>query len=344
MRIESKQGSGLGKAVQKVASSPMMNGRRWPRLRALLRAATRRANHEIVASRMSLFIRFVQEPVVLPVKPSRRMFMSTVVVGGAFSALVATAAPAQEVTRGFDRTLRSYATGEELNRQRNIWVMEVQLKPMRMVFVDTVDPKTGEKRKEQIWYLAYRAINRPLANRKTDDDTVAQNDIEPLPGPDKFIPAFTLVAYDDPKTELPVATHEDAIIPEAQKIVNRVERRYAEDPVFLNSVQVTQDLPAPQEKSPEEKWIYGVATFRGVDPDTDFFKVILRGFSNGYQKEDGPDGQPVVSRKVGVQKFIRRGDRFDPTQSEFLFDETPRWEYQPDRSRPAGPEAPAAGG
>jgi len=50
---------------------------------------------------------------------------------------------AAELSRGFERTLRSYATGEEINRQKNIWVMEVELKPMRMVFVDTIDPKTG---------------------------------------------------------------------------------------------------------------------------------------------------------------------------------------------------------
>ena len=89
---------------------------------------------------------------------------------------------AAELTRGFEKTLRSYATGEEINRQKNIWVLEVQMKPMRMVFIDSRDPKTGEMKKEQVWYLAYRAINRPLLNRKADDDTAPVNDVEPLPG------------------------------------------------------------------------------------------------------------------------------------------------------------------
>ena len=264
---------------------------------------------------------------------SRRGFLTSLVAGAAL--LPSGLATAAELTRGFERTLRSYATGEEINRQKNIWVMEVELKPMRMVFIDVVDPRTGEKRKEQVWYLAYRAINRPLANRKADDDTAPKNEVEPLPGPDKFIPAFTLVTYDNPQTEIPVSSHEDVISPESLKQINRIERRYQEDPLFLSSVQATQDLPEPQAASPDDKWIYGVATFKGVDPNTDFFKVILRGFSNGYIKEEGPDGKPVVKRKVGVQKFIRRGDRFDPNQAEFLFDDVPKWEYQPDKEKPA---------
>ena len=279
-----------------------------------------------------------RESIVSRVIASRRGFLSSVVAGAAVgAALLPTGhVRAAELTRGFERTLRSYATGEEINRQKNIWVMEVEMKPMRMVFVDTVDPKTGEKKKEQVWYLAYRAINRPLVNRKEGDDTAAVNDEEPRPGPDKFIPALTLVTYDNPQTEIPVATHDDVISPDAMKQINRIERRYSEDPMFLNSVQVTQDLPAPiPPGTTDEKWIYGVATFKGVDPNTDFFKVILRGFSNGYIKEDGPDGMPVVKRKVGVQKFIRRGDRFDPNQAEFLFDEMPKWEYQPDKERAA---------
>jgi hypothetical protein len=277
-----------------------------------------------------------RESIVSRVIASRRGFLSSVVAGAAIGAAMAPAriSVAAELTRGFEKTLRSYATGEEINRQRNIWVLEVEMKPMRMVFIDSRDPKTGEMKKEQVWYLAYRAINRPLLNRKSDDDTAPVNDIEPLPGPDKFIPAFTLVTYDDPKTEIPVEVHDDVISPQALKQINRIERRSADDPMFLSSVQITQDLPDPvPHGTTDEKWMYGVATFKGVDPNTDFFKVILRGFSNGYLKEDGPDGMPVVKRKVGVQKFIRRGDRFDPNQAEFLFEDNPKWDYQADKER-----------
>ena len=279
-----------------------------------------------------------RESIVSRVTASRRGFLSSVVAGAAATAALfpTVRSTAAELTRGFEKTLRSYATGEEINRQKNIWVMEVEMKPMRMVFVDTVDPKTGAKKKEQVWYLAYRAINRTLVNRKEGDDTAPVNDEEPRPGPDKFIPALSLVTYDNPQTEIPVSVHEDVILPEAMKQVNRIERRSSDEPVFLNSVQVAQDLPAAVPPgTTDEKWIYGVAMFKGVDPNTDYFKVILRGFSNGYIKEDGPDGMPVVKRKVGVQKFIRRGDRFDPNQAEFQFDDVPKWEYQPDKEKAA---------
>jgi len=262
---------------------------------------------------------------------SRRHFL-TACAGAAGSALVVPAfTMAAELNRGFEKTAPAYASGEELNRQRNIWVMEVSLKPMRMIFINRVDPKTGQTKKDQIWYLAYRAINRPLPGRKADDDVTPQNEVEPLPGQDKFIPELTLVTYDDPKSQIPSGVYHDVILPAADRRINAIERRPGDDAVFLDSVSVVRDLPEPVDASAEvQPYVYGVATWKNVDPDADFFKVILRGFSNGYQEVPGPDGKPIVTRKVLVQKFIRRGDRFDPNQAEFLFDGNPTWEYQPD--------------
>ena len=90
-------------------------------------------------------------------------------------------------------------------------------------------------------------------------------------------------------------------------------------------------------------WIYGVATWRNIDPETDFFSVTLRGFSNGYEIRPGPDGNPVVWRKSIVQKFTRRGDRFDPTQREFALDGEPQWVYLPDPAAEVEDAAAASG-
>jgi hypothetical protein len=81
-----------------------------------------------------------------------------------------------------------------------------------------------------------------------------------------------------------------------------------------------------------------VATWRGVDADTDFFKVVLSGFSNGYEKVS-VNGKDVLERKVLVQKFARPGDRFDPNQAEFNFSGKATWEFEP----PNAYEGPAEG-
>jgi hypothetical protein len=245
---------------------------------------------------------------------------------------------AAELTRGFEKMIRATASGEELNRQRNIWALEVEFKPMRMIFLDANDPATGRSKKDQIWYLAYRAVNRALPNRKVDDEVVPRNEVEPRPGKDKFIPEFTLVTFEGPEREIPAEVYHDIIIPDAVRRANVLERRHADDPKFLDSVSVVQDLPdevpADAENPP---YIYGVAVWKNVNPDRDFTRVIMRGFSNGYQTAEGPDGKPVTSRKVIVQDFLRRGDRFDPNQAEFLFDGNPRWDYQPDAKSPVLP-------
>jgi hypothetical protein len=256
---------------------------------------------------------------------------------GAFAlsiVLMATASSQAQITRGFDRTAPAYAGASDLARQPDLWMMEVQFKNMRMVFVDLPDPQTGELKREQVWYLAWRAIVRPLENT-SPDETAPENVIDTLPGPRQFIPKFTLITYDDPNTEIPDQILQDEILPAAMTQLRRVERTPC-----LNSVQVIQDVPEPISPDEEEQpWIYGAATWRGVNPDTDFFKVILSGFTNAYEVRKLDDETPQVWRKVIVQKFARPGDRFDPSQREFQFVGDASWIMQPDAlKQPAAKE------
>ncbi|MCA9081129.1 MAG: hypothetical protein KDA58_11270, partial [Planctomycetaceae bacterium] len=45
--------------------------------------------------------------------------------------------------RGFEQKVEAYGTIEEVVRQPDLWIMEVQLKPMRMVYLDVRNPQTG---------------------------------------------------------------------------------------------------------------------------------------------------------------------------------------------------------
>lgn len=245
---------------------------------------------------------------------------------------VPTSATAQ-VTRGFDTKAAAVANGEERQRQPNLYVFEVEFKPMRLVHVDVTNPQTGEVERKQVWYLCYRAVNRLLATRADETGTTPVNALDPLAGPSHFIPEFTLITYDDADFDIPDNEYLGQIIPEASAVINQVERRRSSDPLYKDSVQAVQPLPEPVPTDQKDvDWLWGVAMWTDVDPETDFFKVEMRGFSNGYEIRKGPDGEPVTWRKTLVQEFSRRGDRYDPNQIEFEPIGPPQWVYLPDRA------------
>lgn len=265
---------------------------------------------------------------------NRRQFVRLLAIAATIAPLWSSAAPCQaQLTRGFDQVAEVYTTGDERNRQNDLWVMEVQIKRVRMITVPITDPVTGETRNEQIWYLVYRAANRPIGSQQDDSDTVPVNTLDPILEPAKFIPEFTLMVYDDPAEQISDQDqiYVDVILPEAVAAINRVEARRTSDPLLKDSVSVIQNVPEPADAGdPEEQWIYGVATWRGVDPDTDYFKIILSGFSNGYEIIPGPDGEDVFWRKVLVQEVTRLGDRFDPHLWEFKYPDPAEWIYRPE--------------
>ena len=258
-----------------------------------------------------------------------------VVVAVAMTLMLSTPASSQaQLNRGFDKTVTASVLHVDLARQPDIWMMEVQFKPMRMVYVEIPDLKTGELRPEQVWYLAWRSVVRNVDHRDVDV-TAPVNVLDSLPGPRQFVPEFTLVTYDDPKSEIPDQILQDEILPAAMVQIRRIERA-----PHLDSVQVIQDVPAAVEQAEEEiPWIYGAATWRGVDPETDFFKVIIGGFTNQYEIRKADDDSPQIWRKVIVQKYTRPGDRFDTSQREFLFAGDPVWTLQPNGMLPLQSDA-----
>jgi len=262
----------------------------------------------------------------------RRSFMSLLLgstVGLGLSSRLWAAEAALD--RGFEVAVKPFTTGIEIARQLQIWEMEVQMKPMRLIMTQ-VPGKTGP---QQVLYLAYRAIPRPLVKSEVGRDVDPVNTLDTAPGPQMFIPQMTLVTFSDPKSEIPVEIHVDRVLPSAIKQINVIERPDIAERTFLDSVSIVRAVPEPVAVDAiEQPWIYGACTWTGVDPKADFFKVILQGFSSVYEVRGTGDEQRTW-RKVLVQKFTSRGDEFDPTQQEFEFDGKPYWEYQPDKKSKA---------
>lgn len=228
---------------------------------------------------------------------------------------------AQE-SRGFEYVAPVVASAEDRRRQPDLWMLEVHYKTLRMISIEITNPLNGEKSAERIWYLPYKVVNRPLTQLDNGRDTEPVNDFDLPPSPPIFVPEITLVTTDDDVQRV----YEDVVLPEAQAAINKRERHK-----FLNSVQLTGDIPRlTREATGEEDAVYGVAIWRGVSPDSDYFKVIFAGFSNGYRTEVGPDGKTVVNRKTLVQKYWRPGDRFDEFEQEVRIQEDPQWIDRPD--------------
>ena len=246
-----------------------------------------------------------------------------VVAAGAACTLfaVTVSAPAQEVpTRGFDIHLAPAATGEELSTIAQFWALDVDMKPMRMIVVNVRDPETGEMRRERIWYLVYRANNRPVEARVRPQDRTPVNVEDSMPTP-IFAPDFTLVTNDGGKQQI----YEDVIIPEAQAAIERRERMD-----LKNTVEIMGPLPEAVAEGEEsaDTTLNGVAMWRGIDPHTDYFTIYATGFSNGYRLVAGPGDEPLAERRTIMIEYWVPGDELRENEREFRIQGDPTWIYR----------------
>lgn len=218
-----------------------------------------------------------------------------------------------DIAPGVETRIAPQISGEERARQKDIWALELNFKPVRMISVDVSNPKTGKSTRELVWYLAYRAVTRP------DSGVPEQDSDKPAERP-MFVPEFTLVTEERGKQEI----YPDRILPAAMAAIVKRERHN-----YKNGVEIVG--PLPPVTPPKERKVAsldGVAMWRGVDPDADFFTVFMTGFSNGYTVMPGPDGKELVQRRTVMQKFWRPSDRFDQNEQEIRLKEEALWIYR----------------
>lgn len=243
----------------------------------------------------------------------------------------------------------------------DLWIHEIQFKPIRYVRMNVVDPKTREVSRELVWYMVYRLIPRDytelagnsqdaLLAKLNDPNTAPANDIDAVRAASLQIPRFVLQTNDQGSEQ----TYVDEVNLEIQRrVFQREFREEVSGLPLLNSVEAITEIPEPvstADPAPLAKAIYGVAVWRNVDPETDFLTVYMTGLSNAYRITMAADSGMTVQEKVVVQKFGRPGDRFLQDEAEFVqvkeedLDRDgipdvrfPHWEY---RNRPADLSVP----
>ncbi len=88
------------------------------------------------------------------------------------------------IAPGVESVAAPLITGEERGAQSDIWALEVNYKPVRMLLVELTDPNTGKSSRELVWYLAYRAVVRSSSGVRESDNP----EDRPI-----FVPEFTFV-------------------------------------------------------------------------------------------------------------------------------------------------------
>ena len=232
---------------------------------------------------------------------------------------------APALDQGFAVAVRPDASGQEIRRQPDLYMLEADFKPMRLRNVPLTNPATGQAEPTNVYYLVYRVRNKPLRAAAEVADFEPQNPLDTPYSQPRFFPEVVMLTFrGDRETDTPDQTLVDVVLPQAVAAIETTERR-RNTPDILHAAEIVQPLPVPSE---EAENIYGIATFTGVDEETDYLTLIVRGLTNAYERRSIAEGEQLF-RKVLVLKFRRRGDEFEPSQREFEFDGEPEWRYLP---------------
>lgn len=215
---------------------------------------------------------------------------------------------------------------KEIPFRRDVWALDIQFKPMRMISVDIPQP-SGYMQKKLIWYMVYSVTNNGKVMHPVEDvdlpyettDKRQLCEIKSVDRPVLFTPEFLIEAQvRRPDRSILTKAYPDRVIPIAMGPI-----RLREDPNrrFLTSVEMCREV-----KVGETLW--GVATWEDIDPKTFQFSVYVTGLTNAYRWKDQPgefkDGDPIgkgrkLYRKLLKLNFWRPGDQFLEHEEEIRF-------------------------
>ncbi len=222
------------------------------------------------------------------------------------------------------RTL--YEMAQAVDFRRDLWCLEFSFKPLRMLYVD-VPQSTGKMQRKLIWYVVYRVRNTGIGLGPAVQPDGTFKTVERESKLLQFVPQFLLTSQDRDRDGKPVRkTYLDRIIPSA---IDPIARRELPRGTLLNSVQITEAKLVPTGAA---GGVWGVATWSDVDPEIDFFSILVGGLTNAYQWQDPPGAyQPGVAPGSGRRlrhkqlqlNFWRPGDAYAEDEREIRWGPAP---------------------
>ncbi|MCC6125370.1 MAG: hypothetical protein IT426_10435 [Pirellulales bacterium] len=212
-----------------------------------------------------------------------------------------------------------YDWAKEITYRHQIWQLEFEFKPMRMIYVD-IPQSGGKMQRKLIWYMIYTVKNTgkvlvpvqdqalPYEKELTDKQKayVIKEETQPI----RFFPEFLIEGSNRMKEGDGFAKiYPDRVIPIA---VGPIQMR--EDPKrkLLNTVEMCREVAVGET-------LWGVATWEDIDPRIVRFSVYVTGLTNAYRWKDAPGsykaGDPIGKGRQLIKKtlklnFWRPGDEY----------------------------------
>ena len=226
--------------------------------------------------------------------------------------------PWQPKTLPDSETLATLA--ENVTFRRQIWGLEFGFKPLRMIEAEVRGPD-GVIRREPVHYLVYYVKNNGNhLNPAPEEDDYGNVTFRPeeVQHTIRCFPTFKLQAHDVGRAYM------DDILPDAMA---RIRQREDPNRTFYDSVSIGS-VTIPVSSDMEDNRVWGVVTWRGLDPRSDFFSVYIQGLTNAYRWVD-PEGayqagdEPLSGRKFSFKtlqlNFWRAGDAVEAEEAEIRY-------------------------
>ncbi|MGD0900554.1 MAG: hypothetical protein ABR915_22200 [Thermoguttaceae bacterium] len=215
--------------------------------------------------------------------------------------------------------LAEFDWAQDATFRHNVWALDFQFKPMRMIWVDL--PAPGERmQRKLVWYLVYSVTNpgkvyHPVEGKDGTYDVVTVD--KPL----RFIQTITMEVHNRIQDEAAGFTkvYSAKYLPLA---VDAIRAREDRNRKFLSSYEMSAKQIAVGET------VWGVATWEDIDPRVVWFSVYVEGLTNALRWKDDPAKYAAVLKgtesgsyrtmfgKVLKVNFWRPGDEFLLTENQ----------------------------
>ncbi|MBR6436403.1 MAG: hypothetical protein IKS45_07845 [Thermoguttaceae bacterium] len=273
--------------------------------------------------------------------------------------------PFLEVAKSFDRhdvaellaVNPDFEFAKDVSFHRDIWYLEFEFKPVRVIDVDIPQPD-GNMKKKKVWYMVYKVRNSGKAFHIAKDEKLSTTPSAVSSETSPYRPmvtyqtdeAFKVVSSDLPVNFAPYFTLEcvvktkDVNTKEYKEVVKKYRERFIplavdrirarEDPAqkYMTSIEMCRTI-----KPGEEYW--GVATWIDVDNTTSKFSICVSGLTNAYRWKDGEvkasgaDAAKEIwknrtfEHKVLKLNFWRPADEFNESDNDIIYGQQGELDY-----------------